>query len=152
MAPRILWVAKVSNLRPRSGSNISTALTRPMMPAPTRSSNSTEAGRFIATRWATYFTSPAYSTRSLSLAALLPVARNSIHSSVNSGIGRHRLSHAFQRTGSWLAFGGGLGFFRNGPGRGLPVGLEQFARFGLEEVVDHAPVLAAGLGLPRRRG
>src|SRR5690606_17945064 len=129
IAPRTLWVAKVSNLRPRSGSNISTAFTSPMMPAPTRSPHSTEAGRFMATRCATYFTRPAYSTSSLSLQALLPVARYSAQISSMAGISQARSSRA--------------------SGRGFPgldrLAVRDFVGVGFQEMVYESSLAAGGL-------
>jgi hypothetical protein len=59
IAPRILAIAKVSNLISRSGSYRSIAPIRPRRPYETRSCSSTCAGRLAPTRPATNFTSGA---------------------------------------------------------------------------------------------
>ncbi len=59
MAPLMRGIAYVSNLLPRPGSNLPSASISPNIPYDTRSACSTLAGRPVATREATYFTSGA---------------------------------------------------------------------------------------------
>ncbi len=59
IAPLMRGIAYVSNLFPRPGSNFCSASINPNTPYDTRSACSTLAGRPVATRLATYFTSGA---------------------------------------------------------------------------------------------